>query len=112
MFDEQLLNGIGIYEYGHIPTTKIVFGDEIKKICESNGCRLYGTSWACPPAVETVEECKNKCLSFHNAMVFSSKYYLEDSFDIERMYNGHKQFKEVCDKLYFLIKDKYSDSFQ
>lgn len=109
MFDEAIFKEIGIHEFGFITPNQIVFGDEIRAICESNGCRLYGSTWACPPAVGTIGDCRKRCMSYGTGMVFSSKYPLEDSFDIEGMDLGHKQFKEVCDRLYSLIKEKKCD---
>lgn len=34
------------------------------------------------------------------AMVFAARYPLEDSFDLEGMQAGHREFKAVCDRLY------------
>lgn len=102
LFEASELKDTGVFEYGFIKAADIVFGDEIRQICESNGCGSYGSTWACPPAVGTLEECREKCLSYANAMVFSSKYPLEDSFDIEGMREGHRQFKDVCDRVFEL----------
>lgn len=98
------LKEIGIHEYGIIPTVEIPFEPEIRKICENDVCRLYGTTWACPPAVGTVKECRARCLQYKTAMVFNAVYSLEDSFDYEGMMQGHSAFKDVCDRLYELVK--------
>lgn len=60
MLQENDLKEIGIHEYGVISTTDIPFEQEIRKICEDNTCRLYGKTWACPPAVGTVVECRER----------------------------------------------------
>ncbi len=99
---------IGIHEYKVISTNDIPFEPEIRKICEDNVCRLYGKTWACPPAVGTVEQCKERCLQYKQAMVFSAVYPLEDCFDYEGMKKGHKAFKELCDRLYMLIQKDIS----
>ncbi len=104
---ESDLKEIGIHEYGIIPTTEIPFEQEIRKICEDNVCRLYGTTWACPPAVGTEEECKARCLQYQTAMVFNAVYPLEDSFDYEGMLRGHGAFKDLCDRLYTLVKTQF-----
>ena len=98
------LEEIGIQEYGLISTAEIPFEQEIRKICEKNVCRLYGKTWACPPAVGTVEECRARCLSYKTAMVFNAVYPLEDSFDYEGMMQGHSAFKDLCDQLYERVK--------
>jgi len=105
IFQKSLLQEIGIFQYGLIHTKQIIFSDEVRSLCEGNVCRNYGTTWACPPAVGTIDECKDKILEYDMAMVFNAKYDLEDSFDYESMLFGHKEFKKVCDKLADLIKE-------
>lgn len=109
MLREDILKEIGVSEHGIISTTDIPFGPEIRKLCEGNVCRSYGTTWACPPAVGTLEECRSQCLSYENALVFNAVYPLEDSFDYEGMMRGHSLFKELCDRLYDLIKPAIPD---
>lgn len=107
--DLEKLIAIGISQTGLISTAQIPFSPEVRKLCEGNVCRSYGTTWACPPAVGTVEACKSKCLSFQHALVFNQVFPLEDSFDFEGMRAGHAAFKETCDELYDFIKPKISD---
>lgn len=108
MLDESCLFNIGAYQYGYISPSEICFGEEVRNICKNNGCGSYNTTWACPPAMGTLEECKEKCLSYSSAMLFSSKYLLEDSFDYEGMMTGHSNFKLVCDRLYNIVKKEFS----
>lgn len=100
---------IGIYQYGMMKTSDIVFADEVRKMCEDNICGRYGKTWACPPAVGSVEECKRKCLQYEHTLVFTSKYSLDDSFDYEGMSSGHKQFKIMCDDLGGIVSTYLSD---
>lgn len=97
---EAELQEIGITFCGCIPTTEIVFSEEVRKICAGNVCRNYGKTWACPPGVGSFTQCRDACLKYGSAFVFASRYVLEDSFDYEGMVRGHRQFKEVCDKLH------------
>jgi predicted metal-binding protein len=109
IFDDAILREIGIFQYGIVEAKDIVFANEVRRLCERNLCRNYGITWACPPAVGTVEECKAKCMEYDEGLVFSGKYNLEDSFDYEGMVNGLKEFKKVCDRLYALAKEKSFD---
>lgn len=97
--DNELIQ-IGITSFGYLSTSEIVFSEKIRSICEDNQCQNYGKTWACPPAVGTFQKCRNKCLSYSSAFVFASTYQLEDSFDFDGMLQGHRQFKNVCDRLY------------
>ena len=102
MFSERYLKGLGIAQYGPINPSEIPFLPFIREICQGNGCGQYGKTWACPPAVGTVEECRARCLQYATAMVFNAVYPLEDSFDYEGMMAGPRAFKELCDRLYDL----------
>lgn len=96
----EALREIGITSFGVISTSEIAFSGEVRSYCEGNACRNYGATWACPPAVGTVEECRERVRRFERALVFASAYQLEDSFDFEGMAEGHRDFKAVCDRLY------------
>lgn len=88
----------GFTEYGLIKTKDLRFYPEIRQICEGNSCRNYGRSWACPPAVGSLEECLQKVLQYENMLLFSQKFELEDSFDFEGMTNGLHSFKSTVDR--------------
>ncbi len=109
MLKESELKEIGIHEYGVISTAEIPFEEEIQKICENNVCRLYGKTWACPPAVGTVHACRKRCLHYAEAMVFNAVYSLEDAYDYAGMIKGHDAFKDLCDRLYTLAKTQRHD---
>ena len=83
---EHILVEAGVYQYGRVDTADIRFLQEVRGMCEANTCRQYGKTWACPPAIGTVEEC----------LVFSVKCDLEDSFDYEGMVEGGKRFKRIA----------------
>ncbi len=55
---EEIAAESGFTECGYIPIARLNYSSEVRKICEGNSCRSYGTSWACPPAVGTLEECR------------------------------------------------------
>jgi predicted metal-binding protein len=108
MISRDALLETGIWQYGVVSPAEIVFSDEFQKICRANACRCYGKTWACPPAVGTTEQCRQRCLHYQSAVVFSAKYPLEDSFDYEGMLSGHDEFKKLCDKVYALVKQEDS----
>lgn len=101
------LHSIGVTSFGVVPTAPIEFSSEVRGYCEGNMCRNYGRSWACPPAVGSVEECRARVLEFDSALVFASVYPLEDSFDFEAMTAGHREFKNVCDRLHAMCTGNF-----
>ena len=100
----------GLTEWGLIKTAALRFYPQIRQICEGNSCRGYGKTWACPPAVGTLEECTNRVLRYENMLLFSQKFELEDSFDFESMEHGMKTFKVTVDRFAEAVKEHMDDS--
>ena len=69
-------------EYGYVEIDNLKYHPEVRVMCEDNTCRNYGTSWACPPAVGTIEECRTRVAQYEKMMIFSRAYSLEDSFTL------------------------------
>ena len=88
----------GLLQEDCIPTDKLKFYPEVRAICEGNTCRGYGKTWACPPAVGSLEECRARVLRYDKMLLLSKKYDLEDSFDFEGMTEGMQEFREVIDR--------------
>lgn len=87
----------GISETGEIAINELEYREEVRKICEGNSCRGYGKTWACPPAVGTLEECRSRVESYNRMMLFSKVYELKSSFDFEGMRSAMKDFKDVTE---------------
>ena len=108
---QKILKESGIFQYGLVDTANIRFTQEVRAMCEVNTCRQYGKTWACPPAVGTVEECRARVQQYDTMLVFSVKYDLEDSFDYEGMTVGMLQFKKSCRLLDAALKPYIKDYF-
>jgi predicted metal-binding protein len=87
-------------ECGYIPIARLNYSSEVRKICEGNSCRCYGTSWACPPAVGTLEECRERIEQYDAMLLFTKKYELESSFDFEGMGEALRDFKKAVDRFH------------
>ncbi|MFV0465577.1 MAG: DUF2284 domain-containing protein [Lachnospiraceae bacterium] len=105
----EQVKAAGVHQYGVTTPSEITFLQEVRDICTGNTCRKYGTSWACPPAVGTVEECRKRCLQYDTALIFTGMYNLEDSFDYEGMLQGMKDFKQLALKLDAEVKPYLTD---
>lgn len=68
--DAAMQSGMG--QTGFISVKELVLYPEIRKICEENTCRNYGTTWACPPAVSTLEECRERLNRYDTMLLFTS----------------------------------------
>ena len=95
---------IGIFQYGFLKPSDIEYRQDIRNICQ-NDCKNYGKSWACPPAVGTIEECKSRCLQFDTMFAFTGKYTVEDSYDYAGWIHGMKEFKKLARSLDAIVKN-------
>lgn len=89
----------GFGEFGCLNPGRLKYYPEVRKICEGNTCRNYGVSWACPPAIGTIEQCRERIEKYKKMILFSKKYTLEDSFDLQGMLDGMQDFKRSVDTL-------------
>jgi len=104
----NLVAEIGFWESGEIDIRSLNYEPSVREICKGNVCRGYNTSWACPPAVGTLEECKARCEQFDHMLLLSGKFELEDSFDYEGMMAGMQDFKKLTDQLDAAVHGKLS----
>ena len=99
----------GFSEYGYLSVGSLNFYSEVRSLCESNSCRNYATSWACPPAVGTIDECRARVEHYDNALLFSKVYQVSDSFDFEGMQKGLRNFKHIVDDFAQRLQGVLSD---
>lgn len=108
---KQLALQCGMCEVGCIEVNTLEYYPEIREICKGNACGKYGTSWACPPGVGSLEECRVRCEKYETMLLFTKKYDLEDSFDFEGMMEGKDDFKNQVNIFDKKVKDILSDYF-
>lgn len=91
---KEYLRSLGFNDCGAVNTAEVKFRQDIRGMCEVNTCRQYGKTWACPPAIGTVEECRDRVQKYEKMLVINGLYRLEDSFDYEGMTDGAKKFRQ------------------
>ena len=84
-----------VHQIACIDPAQIPFSQEVVDACEKNYCGRYGKTWTCPPGVGHYEERRALCLSYKQAVVFTTTYPLEDSFDIEGMHRANELHEQV-----------------
>lgn len=79
---EAQLCELPIVQYEFFETATLIFTDRVRQVCELE-CPRYGVSWACPPAVGTVEECRQRCLTYPHALLITTMTEVGDIADID-----------------------------
>ena len=96
----------GIHEIAVVPMEQVVFSDGVRLLCEQNSCGGYAKTWACPPGVGTLEECRKRMTVYDRILVYTTKHMLEDSYDWEGMMDGKKVHQEVCRRVQAWVKEQ------
>ena len=79
---ESRLAELPLLGYFFIDPKGLVFSERVRWICE-NECPMYGKTWACPPGVGTVEECKGKCTAYKNCLMIATVTEVSDIANME-----------------------------
>lgn len=101
---ENRLSELPLYVYFFTEPDKLEFSDRVRWICE-NECGQFGKSWACPPAVGTVAQCREHCLSYNTCLVISTVTEVPDISDIAQTLATRREHEEVTDQVAELLRE-------
>lgn len=79
---------------GTCSAKELVARPEVRSMCSAGKCRVYGRSWACPPACGELEDFQEQMNSYAHCLVVQTVAEMEDDFDFETMDEAgslHKQ---------------------
>ena len=101
---EEKLSELPLYIYDIFSPRELEFNDRIRWICEHE-CPMYGRSWACPPAVGTVEACKEKCLRYENCLLISTIVEVADIADIRETLDTRHDHEKLTNQVRDIFKE-------
>ena len=101
---EQQLSELPLYTYFYITPDQLAFSDRIRYICQAE-CPRYGKSWACPPGVGSVEDCKAKCLGYRECLVIGTITECNDIADIDETLATRPDHEAVTDQVQQMLRD-------
>lgn len=101
---EQKLSELPLYIYEFIDPRELEFSDRIRYICEHD-CPMYGSSWACPPGVGSVEECKSQCLSYENCLLISTITEVSDITDIHETLQTRQPHEKITNEVRDIMRE-------
>ena len=101
----EKLSELPLYIYDFIDPKDLEFNSRIRWICE-NECPMYGKSWACPPGVGSLNQCKGKCLQHENCLLISSIVEVNDIADMEETLATRGDHEAVTNQVGELLKEQ------
>lgn len=106
---EDAIKHLPIHEYTFFKSEDVVFSDEVRSLCEKNSCGMYGTSWACPPAVGTVDECREQCGQYKNVFMFTTATKMKSGYDMQGWLSARKEHEKLTDQVAKVFREHYKD---
>lgn len=102
---EEQLAQFPLYAYGYMDPRTLEFTERVRFICKQE-CPMYGQSWACPPAVGTVAECKCKCLAYENCLMIATLTEVSDIANIEETLSTRGDHEEITNQIADLMRQQ------
>ena len=94
---EARLAELPLFLYAWIDPKELEFSERIRWICESE-CPMYGKSWACPPAVGAVQDCREKCCGFEHCLLISTVAEVTDIANLEETLATRAEHEEITNQ--------------
>lgn len=107
---ERQLCELPIVQYEFFETSELTFSPRVRLVCETD-CARYGTSWACPPAVGSVEECQARCLSYPHALLITSMSEAEDIGDLPATLEMRRDHEEITRQVRDLLQAQGAEAY-
>ena len=105
---EQQLSALPLAQSGWIETAELEFSERIRRVCEQE-CPMYGKTWACPPAVGSVEECRARCLSYPHALYLTTLTEVSDIANLEETLATRAPHEAVAREALAILKPHVKD---
>ena len=102
---EQQLEELPLYFYTFMDPNRLEFSQRIRYICV-NECPMYGKSWACPPAVGEVEQCRQKCLGYSQCLMIGTIVEVEDVADIDACLATRSDHEKLTNQVRDLMREQ------
>lgn len=78
---ELKLTQLPFFQYALFKPVELPFSERVQQVCRME-CPMYGKSWSCPPAVGSVEQCRQRCLAYDHALLLVTVQEVADSADL------------------------------
>ena len=102
---ERQLAELPLYGYFFIDPRGLEFSDQIRWICEHE-CPMYNRTWACPPAVGPVADCREKCLKYENCLMIATITEVEDIADINETLATRPEHEKITNQVRDLMREQ------
>ena len=109
LLEQQMLE-LPIVQYEYFKTEELIFTEKVRYICQTE-CPQYGKSWACPPGVGTVEECRAKCMEYPNALLITTMTEVNDIANIDETLATRPEHEEITRQVKAMMDEQGVETY-
>lgn len=102
---EQQLAELPLYFYGFVDPKSLEFSERIRYICRTE-CPMYDKTWACPPAVGEVAQCRDRCLGYENCLLAGTVTEVADITDMTQTLATRADHEDITNQLRELFRQQ------
>ena len=71
---------------------------------------MYNTTWACPPAVGTIEECREKVMRFKEGLMIATITEVSDIANIAETLSTRAPHEKITHEITAIVREKASET--
>ena len=101
---ENRLAELPLLSYGLADPKKLEFSQRVRTVCRQE-CPRYGKTWACPPAVGEVEECRSRCLGYGQCLMIATAAEISDIGNMEEALATRPAHEAVTDQVGKILRE-------
>ena len=102
---EQQMAQLPLLRYDFFDPKELEFSHRVRWICERE-CPRYGKTWACPPGVGSVEDCRARCLAFDTCLLIATAAEDVDVTDKEAALATRRPHEQITDRVAELLRQQ------
>ena len=106
----ELARNAGFTAWAPLDVATIDLKDEVRDMCATNTCGMYGKCWSCPPGCGSVEECTSRIRGYTRGILVQTYGDIEDGFDFEAIMEINEAHDEHFQSMYAKLREMKVDT--
>lgn len=90
-----LAKDIGFSHAALLDPSALEARQDVRDMCITGKCRMYGKSWSCPPACGSLEQCASRMKRYNTGIIVQTTALMQDEFDYESVKETEKKHKQM-----------------
>ena len=102
---EAKLAQLPLFSYHFFDPNTLEFTDRIRWICQQE-CPMYNKSWACPPAVGEVAQCRSRCLGYRQCLMIVTMTEVSDIANITETLATRPEHEGITNQVQEMLREE------